>query len=180
MRENLDLPNLPEYVSIKDAAKMLGISDKRVYAYIEEGRLPAVRAAHVIMISMEEVKRFKPKLSGRPRKHTPAWRTSPEDNLLLTTRIIVDIEEDKITALQQRLEEIKQKEEYIFPGTVSRYIILSNTHPGTVEILLLWRSTTKPSEATQEQAVRDFQEALADILDWSNASYDHGQVILHA
>ena len=50
MREYLDLPTIPEYVSIKEAAKMLGVSDKRVYAYIEDGRLPAVRAAHVIMI----------------------------------------------------------------------------------------------------------------------------------
>src|SRR5712692_7294050 len=31
MREYLDLPNMPEYLSIKDAAKMLGVSDKRVY-----------------------------------------------------------------------------------------------------------------------------------------------------
>jgi hypothetical protein len=38
-----------------------------VYAYIEERRLPAVRAAHVIMIPVEEVKKFNPKISGRPR-----------------------------------------------------------------------------------------------------------------
>jgi excisionase family DNA binding protein len=64
-------------VTIKDAAKLLGVSDKRVYAYIEEGRLPAVRAAHVIMIPLEEVNRFKPKIIGRTRKNTPMWRTSP-------------------------------------------------------------------------------------------------------
>lgn len=180
MRENLDLPNLPEYVSIKEAAKMLGISDKRVYAYIEEGRLPAVRAAHVIMIAIEEVKKFKPKLSGRPRKHTPAWRTSPEDNALLTMSIQVPLKEPLVPSLMQRLDEIKQREEFIFPGTVARYIIASNTHPGMIEILLLWRSTTKPDKAVQEQVLKDFQEALVDILDWSQAQYDDGQVILHA
>jgi excisionase family DNA binding protein len=72
MREYLDLPTLPEYVSIKEAAKMLGVSDKRVYTYIEDGRLPAVRAAHVIMISIQEIKKFKPKISGCPRKNAPA------------------------------------------------------------------------------------------------------------
>src|SRR6266700_3932906 len=95
MRESLDLPNMPEYVPIKEAAKMLGVSDKRVYAYIEEGRLPAVRAAHVIMIPVEEVRKFQPKISGRPRKNTPAWRTSPEDNLLLTTSIFVQVKVNK-------------------------------------------------------------------------------------
>src|SRR6266852_7639112 len=104
MREYLDLPNIPEYVSIKDAAKMLGVSDKRVYAYIEDGRLPAVRAAHVIMIPIEEVEKFKPKISGRPRKNTPAWRTSPEDNKLITTSIQVQVKPEQYKNLQQQLE----------------------------------------------------------------------------
>ncbi len=129
MREYLDLPTMPEYVSIKEAAKMLGVSDKRVYAYIEDGRLPAVRAAHVIMIPIEEVKKFKPKISGRPRKNTPAWRTSPEDNMLLTTSIFVPVQADQRERLQQRLEELKQEGELVFPGTSF----------GVRHILVLWR-----------------------------------------
>src|SRR5215467_7786745 len=109
MREYLDLPTMPEYVSIKEAAKMLGVSDKRVYAYVEDGRLPAVRAAHVIMIPIEEVKKFQPKISGRPRKNTPAWRTSPEDNKLLTTSILVQVRPGQYQKLQERLEKIKQR-----------------------------------------------------------------------
>jgi excisionase family DNA binding protein len=103
MRESLDLPNIPEYVTIKDAAKLLGVSDKRVYAYIEEGRLPAVRAAHVIMIPLDEVNRFKPKIAGRPRKNTPMWRTSPENNQLLTTSILVSVRPDQYKKLQSLL-----------------------------------------------------------------------------
>ncbi len=179
MREYLDLPTMPEYVSIKEAAKMLGVSDKRVYAYIEDGRLPAVRAAHVIMISIEEVKKFKPKISGRPRKNTPAWRTSPEDNMLLTTSIFVVIPANQRERLQQKLEELKQEGEYVFPGTVARYIIWSETHPGALEILLIWRSTTMPEEAERAEALVQFQQALADVLDWERARYDEGRVLLH-
>ncbi len=83
---------------------MLGVSDKRVYAYIEDGRLPAVRAAHVIMIPVEEVKKFQPKISGRPRKNTPAWRTSSEDNKLLTTSILIQIKPEQYKNLQHKLE----------------------------------------------------------------------------
>src|SRR5712691_7092149 len=104
MREYLDLPTMPEYVSIKDAARILGVSDKRVYAYIEEGRLPAVRAAHVIMIPVEEVKKFKPKISGRPRKNTPLWHSSPSDNKLLTTSIVVHIQHSQQKRLGRKLE----------------------------------------------------------------------------
>lgn len=179
MRESLDLPNMPEYVPIKEAAKMLGVSDKRVYAYIEEGRLPAVRAAHVIMIPVEEVRKFQPKISGRPRKNTPAWRTSPEDNLLLTTSIFVQIKANQQKKLHQKLEEIKQTEDYIFPGTVARYIIWSKTHPERLEVLLIWRSTTIPDEMTRKQAFSALQQELNDLLDWSTARYDEGEAFLH-
>ena len=179
MREYLDLPTMPEYVSIKEAAKMLGVSDKRVYAYIEDGRLPAVRAAHVIMIPIEEVKKFKPKISGRPRKNTPAWRTSPEDNMLLTTSIFVTVPANQRQRLERRLEELREEGEHVFPGTTARYIIWSKTHPGALEILLIWRSTTMPEEDDREEALERFQRTLADLLDWSNVRYDEGQVLLH-
>jgi len=179
MREYLDLPTIPEYVSIKEAAKMLGVSDKRVYAYIEDGRLPAVRAAHVIMIPIQEIKKFKPKISGRPRKNTPAWRTSPQDNMLLTTSIFVTVPANQRERLQRRLEELKQEGEYVFPGTIARYIIWSKTHPGALEILLIWRSTTMPEEADQEEALDKFKRALADVLDWESSRYEEGQILLH-
>lgn len=179
MREYLDLPTMPEYVSIKEAAKMLGVSDKRVYAYIEDGRLPAVRAAHVIMIPIEEVKKFKPKISGRPRKNTPAWRTSPEDNMLLTTSIVVPVPADQRERLQQRLDELQQEGEHVFPGTIARYIIWSKTHPGAVEILLIWRRTTMPAESERAEALDQFQRALADVLDWNAAQFTNGEVLMH-
>ena len=165
MREYLDLPTMPEYVSIKEAAKMLGVSDKRVYAYIEDGRLPAVRAAHVIMIPIEEVKKFKPKISGRPRKNTPDWRTSPEDNMLLTTSIFVSVQADQRERLQQRLEELKQEGEHVFPGTVARYIIRDKTYPGKIEIHLVWCSTSMPDESMRKKALDEFLQALGDVVD---------------
>jgi excisionase family DNA binding protein len=179
MRESLDLPNMPEYVPIKEAAKMLGVSDKRVYAYIEEGRLPAVRAAHVIMIPLQAVQQFKPKISGRPRKNTPNWRTSPQENLLLTTSIVVSIRPGQQKELEEHLERIRQEGEHLFPGSYARYIIKSEAHPGTVEFLLIWRSTMIPDEATRTQALHELQEELDDVLDWSGAWYDNGTILLH-
>ena len=64
MNEYVGRPNLPGYVSIKEAAKILGISDKRVYEYVGEGRLSSTWAADVIMIPLEEVQKFKRRSSG--------------------------------------------------------------------------------------------------------------------
>ena len=77
------------------------------------------------------------------------------------------------------LEEVKQEGEHVFPGTIARYIIWSKTHPGMLEILLIWRSTTTPGEADREEALERFRRALADVLDWKIARYDEGQILLH-
>ncbi len=158
---------------------MLGVSDKRVYAYVEEGRLPAVRAAHVIMIPVAAVRKFKPSISGRPRKHTPAWRVSPEDNLLLTTSLVVQVKAGQQARLQEKLEEVKQAEEYTFPGSVARYIIWSKFSPEKLEILLVWRSSTMPDEDRRKQTIETLQQALGEVVDWNTAQYDEGQVLMH-
>src|SRR2546428_7500330 len=86
-----DIPPLPGYVSIKEAAKILGISERRVYLYIETKRLPAVRAADVLLIPVEEVKNFRRKFVGRPRKNTPPWRISSDENTQFMTSIVARI-----------------------------------------------------------------------------------------
>ena len=75
-----EIPDLPGYVSTKEAAKMLGISERRIRFYIEAKRLPAVRAADVLMIPLEHVQNFQRKIVGRPRKNTLAWRISSIEN----------------------------------------------------------------------------------------------------
>ncbi len=158
---------------------MLGLSPSRVYEYVEDGRLSSVRAAHVILIPLEEVKIFKPNIAGRPRKSVLRWRISPENNILLSTSIVVQIRADGQAELLKKLEEIRRGDKYLFPGTVARSIVRSETLPGQVEISLTWRTTAMPDNLVREKALADFQQALADVLDWSTAQYNHGTVLLH-
>jgi excisionase family DNA binding protein len=179
MHVNDGQASVPGYVSIKEAAEMLGLSPSRVYEYVEDGRLSSVRAAHVILIPIEEVKSFKPNIAGRPRKSVLRWRISPENNMLFATSIVVQIRSDRQAELVKKLEEIRQGEEYLFPGTVARFIVRSETLPSQVEISLIWRSTVMPDELARGKALEAFQQALADVLDWSTAQYNSGQVLLH-
>jgi excisionase family DNA binding protein len=179
MYENRNQPGVPGYVSIKEAAEMLGLSPSRVYEYVENGRLSSVRAAHVILIPVNEVKNFKPGVSGRPRKSVLRWRVSPENNILLSTSIVVQARAGYQDRLMSRLEEIRQEEQYLFPGTVARFIVSSKTFPGQVEISLIWRNTAMPDEATRRQGLEEFCRALADVLDWDTAQYNEGIVLMH-
>src|SRR5713101_8144827 len=101
-------PSLPGYVSIKEAAKILGISDKRVYEYVDEGRLTSLWAADVIMIPLDEVIKFQRRTSGRPRKSIPAWRISSGENTQYMTSIFVRIRLGQQDILIQKLEEMRQ------------------------------------------------------------------------
>src|SRR5260370_11967456 len=96
-----DIPRLPGYVSIKEAAQILGISERRVYLYVEMKRLQAVRAADVLLIAAEELKRFQRKIVGRPRKTTPPWRISSEENAQFLTSILVQIHPGQKQTLKQ-------------------------------------------------------------------------------
>jgi hypothetical protein len=174
-----EIPDLPGYVSTKEAAKMLGISDRRIRLYIEMRRLPAVRAADVLMIPVENVKNFKRNIVGRPRKNTLAWRISSDDNTQYMTSISVQVQIHQEKQLTLWLEEIRRNGQHIFPGTVARYVVRSKTLPRQIEIVLVWRSTIMPSEIEREQELEAFRQKLADVLDWSTAQYNDGEVLMH-
>lgn len=179
MNEYIDIPDMPGYVSIKEAAKMLGVSANRVYEYVTEGRLPAVRAADVIMIPLEDVKVFKRGASGRSRTTIPRWRISAGENTQFMTSITVRVRAGQQEALTKQLEQIRQSGEYLFPGTIARYVTLSEKTTDHVNIALVWRGTVMPDEAEREDALKQFKAALSNILDWDTAHYDTSKVLMH-
>jgi hypothetical protein len=51
--------------------------------------------------------------------------------------------------------------------------------PEHLEILLIWRNTARPDEATYSPWLSEFQQALSDVLDWETAQFDTGKVLMH-
>ncbi|QBD82962.1 DNA-binding protein [Ktedonosporobacter rubrisoli] len=179
MDEYADYSGLPGYVSIKEAAKMLGISDKMVYIYIQRKRLPALQIANVLVIPIKDVQNFKFNSEGRPRRKTPPWRISSRDNVLFVTSITLQFEAAQQDLLAERLREIRESGLYDFPGTVTRYVFSYEGSPNTIEIQLVWKTSVAPDEATREQTLEEFRQALDDVLDWSTAQYKHGRALMH-
>lgn len=174
-----DFQDMPDYVSIKEAARIIGVSANRVYEYVTEGRLKGLWAADVIMIPLEEAKNFKRGATGRPRKNTPAWRISGAEDTQFMVSMLVPLRTGKFDALLAKLEEMRRAGQYIFPGTVARYIVDVDGKHEQIEITLIWRKTTIPDEATREQQLRQLREALQDALNWEKAEYSHNGVLMH-
>jgi excisionase family DNA binding protein len=179
MREVFAFPEMSGYVSVKQAAKMLGVSERRVHQYIEAGRLQAYKPGRDILLPVEVVEQFKSNLVGRPRKKTSGWRGSSDNASLLITHIRVQVRTGKQTKFIERLHTIKREERHLFPGTVTRYISQDDTAPATVTIQLVWKSSEMPDETARQEALADFQEELADVLDWDTAQFRTEKVLIH-
>ena len=95
------------------------------------------------------------------------------------TSISVQAQNDQEELLTQRLEEMKLSGQHVFPGTVARYIVRSESNPRQIEIVLVWRSTVMPNEVERQQALEALQQTLADVLDWNTAQYSNGEVLMH-
>lgn len=173
------LPNIPGYVDIKEAAKILGVAESSVYRYIQAGRLQAYQAGRNIMVELETLKQFKPSLTGRPRKKASLWHASPDTGSFLVTNIRVQVYRGKQEMLLKKLWKIKQEDRHLFPGTVMRYISLDDASPATAIIQLVWKNGDMPDEDKRQQDLSAFKQELANELNWETAQYSTGKAIIH-
>jgi excisionase family DNA binding protein len=179
MTEYFELPEVPEYISTDQAAKILRISKQRVYQYIEEKRLPAFRAGNVILLRREVVEQFKPNITGRPRKKEPQWRVYRGGSIVIGTDIHAQVRAGQQQHLMEKLRTIYKDQRHTFPGTIQRYIFKDNAPPTSVSIWLVWKDTEMPDEATREKNLAAFKAELADVLDWETAEISMKEGIIY-
>ncbi len=174
-----EFPGVPGYVSIKQAAEMLGITDKRVYRYIDLGRLPAYKSGGVFLLAEEDVRQFRLNPPGRTRIEPPRWRVyNPRSNVLVT-EIQVPVRVGQQDRLAEKLREIQQANRHTFPGSIARYIIKGNPELTSVHLILVWKDTEMPEESTREQHLKALQEELSDVLIWEQARYSTNEALIH-
>src|SRR5579883_1303760 len=180
MRKEDDLiPHLSGYMTVQEAAKYLGVSDRTVYGYIDEGRLAAIRVGGGLAVEEKSVKNFERQATGRPRTRVPIWRLPVGKNIQYLTIIFARIKAGQGKRFDAKLEEIRAAEKHLLPGTVARYIARSEEKPEDVQMVLVWRSTVMPPASEREAALAALRAELAEILDWENAWSEYGRVVMH-
>src|SRR5438067_11851535 len=105
---------------------MLGITDKRVYRYIDLGRLPAYKSGGVFLLAEEDVRQFKLNPPGRTRAELPRWRMYHPRSNVLVTEIQAAVRAGQQDRLAEKLKEIQQDNRHTFPGTNASYTIKVN------------------------------------------------------
>lgn len=179
MENEPDIPNLPGYLSIKEVAQAVHLSQRRVRLLIQSGRLPAFRMAGILVVPANEVKTYQQGITGRPRQNTPNWRIAAANDVHTWLQIFVGLREGREKELVEKLGVIRKSGEHLFPGTAARYIARSDQRPNEVQILLIWRGSLIPSPEAREVALAELRHDLADLVDWQTARYETAQVLMH-
>src|SRR5258707_13663274 len=153
-----EFPDIPGYVWINQAAQMLGITDKRIYRYIEIGRLPAFKARGVFLLAEEDVKQFKLNPPGRIHSSPPRWRVYSSRSKVLATEIRVRVRADKQPELLEKLQAIQEANRHTFPGTIARYLIKGDEALTSVQFMLIWKDTEMLGETARQHELKACQE----------------------
>ncbi|HEY0753711.1 MAG TPA: helix-turn-helix domain-containing protein [Ktedonobacteraceae bacterium] len=173
----MDASALPGQITVQEAADIIGCSKSRIYQYVKSGRLSARKMGPMLVLSLEEVKSFRRGPAGRQRGIAPPWRRYRNQSRLLATVVQVQIRPGKQEQLQRRLDTLFEEHTHTFTANVARTIMADEK--GVLEIILTWKNTEMPNETTQQQDLRSFQQAFADVLDWDTATYTLKKILLH-
>lgn len=68
------LPPSAQYLSVQEAADLLGVNSRTIYGYLETGKLVGERIGGIIILRKEVVRAYQRPIVGRPRTSTPIWR----------------------------------------------------------------------------------------------------------
>jgi excisionase family DNA binding protein len=181
--ESRDFP----YISVIEAAQLMGVSKTRMYEYIEENRIPKHMVGGTLVIDRRDLGTIERKPTGRLRKKAPKWRTYHGGGDVFATEIRVQIRAELREQIKQvtgsiatRLKgEDEKGDRLTLKGSIARYVLSDHSEPYRVSIWLIWKDTELPDKETHEREMEEFKNALADVLDWSTAEYSEKDGIVY-
>jgi excisionase family DNA binding protein len=183
MVEKKDVPAVPGFVTVREAAKIINVSRTRMYEFVDEGRFPLHKAGNTYLIALADIENFKSNPTGRLRKNPPKWRVYRGGGKLFTTEMQVKIRSGQQEKLLKQLEAIRKGERHTLTGSIARYVLLDRTSdhnlPDTVTIWLVWKDSELPDQVTHEHELAAFQAELADVLDWDTAQISDKDGIIY-
>lgn len=159
---------------------MLGLSTRRIYNYIQEGRLARVRQGKILRVSTEDVATLARRAPGRARTSQPSWHQAPAQNRQYATTITLRLRPGQEHRLEPLLKKIRQENTHRLPGTVARYLLRAHDDPQEITLILMWRAFALPPAEERVAAFAALRADLENTLEWETASIKEGQVLLHA
>ncbi len=99
--------------------------------------------------------------------------------VVLATEIRVPVRTGQQEYLLKKLADIQSANRHTIPGTIARSIVPENAELTVLCFFFVWKDTDMPDETIRQQHLRNFQEELADVLDWEQARYNTNEALMH-
>jgi hypothetical protein len=179
MGDEREFLRFPGYVSVKEAASILGFKEDRVWYYIRLQRLASRKIDGRSMVTEESVRNFRVKPRGRLRADPPPWHVYRGGAKVYTLQINIQVSAGKQDEWQAKLRATLEEQDHLFVGTMQRYIFSEEKDPGNVIIQLVWKDTELVDEAILNGALEAFKAAFAHVLNWETARYTRLQALIH-
>ena len=171
--------SLSEYLSVEEAARILGVTTCSVYWYIERGRLSCTQI-ETSLLRREEVIAFERRSPGRARTRALRWRVPPVQNALLLTTITVRVQPGQRQPFMEKLAAMHQQGKHLFPGTAARSIAYNPHDPDEITILLVWRQANQSVPIPCQEALAALMADLAEVVDRDTVHIQEWIGLLHA
>ena len=169
----------PGYISVKEAAEILGSNEDRVWYHIRKKRLPSRKIDGRSMIPEEAVRNFRTSPRGRVRTEPINWRTYRGGAKVYALEIELQANPEQREELQTKLQTSLEEQKHLFPGTMLRYVFSARENPQAITILLIWKNTELTDEDALARDLEAFKAEFADVLDWQTARYTTKLALLH-
>jgi len=174
------LSRVPGYLSVKEAAQLIGVSERTIYGYVEAGKLKASRIGSMIVVEAESLRDYERRAPGRVRTRVPPWHVPPENNRAYLTSITARLRPGQGERLVEKLLAIRAHGAHLLPGTAARYIAHDPRCPDEVQIILVWRAALLPPDDEREAALAALRTDLTEVIAWETAQSKESQVVIHA
>src|ERR1700730_11522786 len=96
-----------QYITVREAARLMEISMRSVYGYIESGKLPAYGIGRIFVVDGEHVRVYQRQAVGRPRERIPVWHIPPAMNAQYLTSFTLFILQGQDELFAPQIQEIR-------------------------------------------------------------------------
>jgi hypothetical protein len=167
------------YLSVREAARVMGVSERSVYGYLARGKLTKKYIDERITLVEAEVQAFKRRAPGRTRASPPFWHMASGKNPLYLTTITMSLLPGCDALLEEKLTEFRTQGKHEITGTCARAISRSLEAPDRLVIFLFWYSASLPSEGQRAQEIAALIADLSEVCAWETALIAKSQTFVH-
>ena|SRR5216683_5639358 len=167
------------YISVREAARILDVSERSVYGYLAKGKLTRVEIEGMILLESAQVLAFERRAPGRTRERVPPWHIPPGRNPLYLMTMVAPLQPGCDALLGEKLSAFRKQGKHEIAGTCERAISRSLHAPDQLTIMLFWRGESLPPSGQREQEIAALVADLAEVCEWEMALISEGRAFAH-